>query len=71
MKNMQNDIVLYSTGCPKCRVLEAKLTEAGIPFEVNGSADEMLAMGMTEAPMLVVGEERLNFMAAVRWIDAQ
>lgn len=71
MKTTQNDVILYSTGCPKCRVLEAKLTEAGIPFTENHSVDEMLAMGLTEAPVLSVDGQILGFMAAVRWIDGQ
>ena len=68
---MTDNIVLYSTGCPKCRVLEAKLEDAGISYVENNSADEMIAMGLTEAPVLSVNGEILGFMAAIRWIDEQ
>ncbi len=68
---ISNDVILYSTGCPKCRVLETKLTEAGVKFTKNESVDEMLAMGLTEAPALSVNGEVLGFLSAVRWVDAQ
>lgn len=68
---ISNEVILYSTGCPKCRVLETKLTEAGVKFTKNESVDEMLAMGLTEAPALSVNGEVLGFLSAVRWVDAQ
>jgi glutaredoxin len=65
------DIILYSTGCPKCNVLKAKLQEKGITFTENNSVDEMMSMGLTEAPMLMVNGERMNFMSAVQWVGMQ
>jgi glutaredoxin len=35
-------ITLYSTGCPKCKVLETKLNNKNIEFNVNTDVDEML-----------------------------
>lgn len=68
---MPNDVILYSTGCPKCTVLETKLEQHGIRYFKNSSADEMLALGLTEAPALSVNGEIMGFMEAVRWIDGQ
>ncbi len=28
-------MILYTTRCPKCRILEVKLTEKSIPFELE------------------------------------
>lgn len=65
------NIVLYSTGCPKCKVLKQKLADKGIVFVENNSVDEMLSMGFSEAPMLVVDGNLMDFPAAVGWINIQ
>lgn len=62
---------MYSTGCPKCNVLKMKLAAKGIQFDENNSVDEMLAAGMTQAPMLVVNGEKMDFINAVSWVDEQ
>lgn len=63
--------VLYSTNCPRCAVLERKMEQLGIEFEKRTSIDEMLALGMTMAPMLKVDEELLDFNAANEWLNHQ
>ena len=63
--------VLYSTNCPRCAVLERKMDQLGIEFEKRTSIDEMLALGMTTAPMLKVDEELLDFNAANEWLNHQ
>ena len=66
-----SDIVLYSTGCPKCRILMKKLNGKGVTYTENKSIDEMTELGIKSAPVLKVGEELLDFRAAVRWADQQ
>ena len=48
-----------------------KLAAKGIQFDENNSVDEMLAEGMTQAPMLVVNGEKMDFINAVSWVDEQ
>lgn len=36
-------ITMYSTNCPKCRVLEMKLNSKGIAYSVVTDVDEMVA----------------------------
>lgn len=62
-------VTLYSTNCPRCKVLEKKMERAGVAFEVNTSVDEMIALGMRQAPMLKVDDELLDFAAANAWLD--
>ena len=62
-------IVLYSTNCPRCSVLERKLTQLGIEFEKKTEVEEMIALGMTQAPMLSVDGELLDFKAANEWLN--
>lgn len=65
------NIVLYSTHCPRCTVLEKKLQAKGIKFEVETSVDDMLALGITQVPMLRVDDKLLNFAEANTWVNNQ
>ena len=64
-------ITLYSTNCPRCKVLEKKMERSGIQYETNTSIDDMVALGMTQAPMLAVDGKLLDFAAANEWINNQ
>lgn len=64
-----SEIILYSTGCPKCRILETKLQSKGIYYTKNTSVDEMTKLGFTNVPILKVDNDYLDFGEAVRWIN--
>ena len=40
------EIILYSTNCPKCKILEKKLTEKNIKFTKNNNVIEMSELGI-------------------------
>lgn len=61
-------IVLYSTQCPRCKVLEAKMIEKDIPYEEVTDVDEMLKHGVSQAPMLQVGDKLMDFSKAIEWV---
>ena len=65
------NVILYSTGCPKCKILEKKLEAKNIPYERNNSVDEMLVLGITEVPVLSVDGQLLSFSEANKWINDQ
>lgn len=65
------DIIMYSTGCPRCNVLEKKLTSKGISFKINNSIDEMTKLGITTVPCLMVDGKLMEFKEAVDWIGAR
>ena len=65
------NIILYSTHCPRCTVLEKKLEAKGIKFEVETSVDDMLSLGITQVPMLRVDDKLLNFAEANTWVNNQ
>ena len=50
-------VILYSTGCPKCRVLKKKLQNAGIDYEEENDIEFMQSMGFLEVPKLRVGKD--------------
>ena len=61
---------LYSTGCPKCMVLEAKLKQKGIQYEICDTVEEMEKLGFTSVPMLVTDNGvTYDFSSAVQWIN--
>lgn len=63
------DIVLYSTHCPQCKVLEKKLLAAGFEFTICEDMTIMHQLGMISAPGLQInGGDVLNFKEAVAWL---
>jgi glutaredoxin len=63
-------VILYSTGCPKCKVLKAKLDSKKIKYDVVDDVDEMLRLGMTTVPCLGVDGKVLNFKESVDYINS-
>lgn len=64
-------IILYTTGCPKCRVLESKLKSKGIDFDTVTDVEKMISMGIMEAPVLEVGGVSMSFNQALEWVLSQ
>lgn len=65
------DVILYSTNCPKCKVLEKKLDSTGINYKIVTDEDLMIGKGFTSAPMLEVDGLLMDFGNAVRWAKEQ
>ena len=65
------NVVLYSTHCPKCKVLEAKLNQKSIDYEEVNDVDVMMQNGFTSVPKLEVNGVVYDFKQAVEWIGAQ
>ncbi len=64
-------VILYSTNCPKCKVLEAKLRQKNIPFEYVNDIELMAEKGFLTVPKLEVNGEVLDFAEANKWINSQ
>lgn len=62
-------IILYSTNCPKCNVLEKKLQSKNIDFELCNDVDLMLSKEIQQAPYLEVDNELMDFSKAVKWVN--
>jgi len=63
-------LTLYTTGCPKCKVLEKKLQDKNIKYDEVTDTDIMIGKGFNEAPILEKGDETLNFSEAIKWINS-
>ena len=64
------NVILYSTHCPRCAVLEEKLEDAGIKFELIEDQDIMQEKGFMSAPMLEVDGQVMDFAKANKWINS-
>lgn len=64
-------ITLYSTHCPRCRVLETKLTQKNIEFNVVTDVNKMESLGIQSVPILEVDDKLLNFTDAIAWVNKQ
>ena len=62
------EILLYSTGCPKCNVLKKKLNEKHIEYTESNSVNDLLERGINEVPVLKINDKYLSFKEAVDWI---
>ena len=63
--------ILYSTNCPRCKILEAKLNSKGIDFEIVTDINEMERLGIQTAPVLEVAGEMMDFGRANKWVNEQ
>ena len=63
------NVILYSTGCPKCNILKKKLADAKIDYKVVEDVDVMLSKGLKEVPWLEVDGNLMNFVDSSKWIN--
>ncbi len=65
--------ILYTTGCPKCRILEKKLTDKKVEYQVVCDPEKIKAKG-NAVPMLEIIEEDnsqvLNYYEAVKFVNS-
>lgn len=65
------NIILYSTGCPKCKVLKAKLDKKNVKYDICEDTDIMLNKNIANLPALEVNDEIYDFAKAVKWANEQ
>lgn len=65
------EVILFTTHCPKCRVLTMKLEEKKIKYETRTDVDEMIELGIMSVPVLKVNGKFFDFSAAMNWIKEQ
>ena len=65
-----NKVILYSTNCPKCNILEKKLSFANIDFSIETDVEIMQNKGFMSAPMLEVDGKIMDFGDAIKWVNS-
>lgn len=65
------DVILYSTHCPQCEILEDKLQTKNIQYTEITDVSLMLNKGIKNVPVLEVNGEMMNFLKACEWVKKQ
>lgn len=65
---MAEKVILYSTGCPQCKVLKYMLDTAKITYETCSDLNTMKGLGITTVPMLSVDGDILSMKEAMAWV---
>lgn len=66
---VMDNIILYSTNCPKCKVLEKKLIQKNVQYIKIEDLDILREKGFTFLPVLEVNSSILNFKEAVDYVN--
>jgi len=61
--------ILYTIGCPNCKVLERRLEAKKIPYDTVTDLEIMKQKGIKSAPFLEVDGELMNFGKALQWVS--
>lgn len=64
-------VKLYSTHCPKCKILTIKLQQKNINFTEIDDIAVMQSLGFKSAPMLSVDGKIMDFNKALAWVKEQ
>ena len=64
-------ITLYTTHCPRCKVLKAKLDSENIDYEVVEGEEAIREKGFVTTPLLEVDDKILTFSEAMQWINTR
>ena len=67
------NIILYTTYCPKCKVLESKLNSKGLKYTIVDNEEEVISFGekcgIMSAPILDYNGDILDFTQAIKKIN--
>ena len=67
-----NKIILYSTNCPRCKILTMKLQQKNIAYEEINDVGQMTAKGFKEVPKIELADGTiLDFKQAIEWVKEQ
>lgn len=69
MRSEIMQVILYSTGCPKCKVLVAKLNAKNIKYNTVSDVGIIISKGISTVPVLEVNGTIMDFKTAVEWIN--
>lgn len=64
------ELILYTTHCPRCYVLEKKLNLKNLEYTEVTSINDMEKLGIAAVPVLSVDGELYSFEKANQWINS-
>ena len=63
------NVVMYSTGCPKCKILKTKLDEKKVAYEEETAVEKMKSQGIARVPVLEVDGKLFSYSEAVTLVN--
>ena len=63
------NVVMYSTGCPKCKILKKKLDEKKVVYEEDTDVEKMKSKGINRVPVLEVDGKLFSYSEAVKLVN--
>lgn len=63
------EVILYSNGCPQCKVLKSQLDNKGIGYNEVNDIELMLLKGFKSMPMLEVNGDVMTYAQALKWLN--
>ena len=63
------NVVMYSTGCPKCKILKKKLDEKKVVYEEETDVEKMKSKGINRVPVLEVDGKLFAYSEAVKLVN--
>lgn len=62
------NIIVYTTGCPRCKILEKTLAAAEIDYITVSDVEAIVKKGFETVPQMEVDGDAMDFKAAMNWI---
>ena len=63
------NVVMYSTGCPKCKILKKKLDEKKVVYDEETDVEKMKSKGINRVPVLEVDGKLFSYSEAVKLVN--
>ena len=63
-------LVLYTTHCPKCKVIESKLNAKKIEFDIVDDKSTLIEMGIVSVPVLEADGKKMRFLEANKYVNS-
>lgn len=63
------NVVMYSTGCPKCKILKKKMDEKKVVYEEETDVEKMKSKGINRVPVLEVDGKLFSYSEAVKLVN--
>lgn len=63
-----DEVILYTTHCPMCLMLERKLKEKNINYIEVSNINEIKKAGIKNVPVLKVDNEMMDSYNAMQWV---
>lgn len=62
------NVILYSTHCPRCSIVEKKLKDKNINYTEINDIDKMTELGFTSVPMLDVDGVIMDYTKTIKFL---